>query len=99
MYIIREVMSCKPGQVRPLMDKFKKLSGFIEKEGLKPLRLLTDVTGAQFWTLVIEAQVEQIDDFFAIEKKLMADPAVGEAMGGYHNHVERGVREIFRLEQ
>ena len=99
MFVIREVMSCKPGQVRPLMDKFKKLSGFLEKEGLQPIRLLTDVMGPRFWTLVVEVQTESIDGFMAIEKKLMADPTARAAMGGYHELMDHGTREIYRLEQ
>jgi hypothetical protein len=38
MYVIREVLHCKPGEVRPL-------------------RLLTDVTGEPFWTVIAEAKV------------------------------------------
>ena len=98
MYVIREVMSCKPGQVRLLLDKFKALSGFVQKQGLKPIRLLTDVSGAGFWTMVAEIEVERIDDFFAMEQKLMGDPAVGSAMSGYHTLVDHGLREIYRLE-
>ena len=36
--------------------------------GQEPLRLLTDVTGEPFWTIVAEARVEKIDDFFALEQ-------------------------------
>ena len=98
MYVIREVMQCKPGKVRPLLDKFRQLSAAVEELGRPKLRLLTDVTGERFWTLVIEVSAETIDDFFAMERMLMANEAVGRAMAGYHDLVENGRREIYRVE-
>ena len=98
MYLIREVLHCKPGQVRPMVDKFRTLSATLKEMGHEPLRLLTDVTGEPFWTIVAEATVEKIDDFFVIEQKLMANDAVRTAMADYHDLVVSGRREIYRLE-
>ena len=55
-----------------------------------------DPTEAAF--LVAEAKVEKIDDFFAVEQKLTTDERVREAMADYHDLVESGRREIFRVE-
>ena len=67
--------------------------------GQPPLRLMTDVTGEPFWTLIAEASVERIDDFFAIEGQLMANDALRKAMADYHDLVIAGRREIYRVEQ
>ena len=98
MYVIREVLHCKPGKVRQMVDKFKTLSSTLEGLGQEPLRLMTDVTGEPFWTLVAEARVEKIEDFFAIEQALMANESVRRAMADYHELVEDGRREIYRVE-
>jgi hypothetical protein len=98
MYIIREVLSCKPGKVRPLIDRFRSLSTALEKTGRPPLRLLTDVSGERFWTLIAEVSVPTVDEFFSVEESLMADESVRTAMAGYHELVERGRREIYRVE-
>ncbi len=98
MYVIREVLNCKPGKVRPMLEKFRRISAALAEIGGQPMRLLTDVTGGPFWTLVAEAQVENVDDFFAIEQKLMANAALREVMADYHDLVDRGRREIYRLE-
>jgi hypothetical protein len=98
MYVIREVLNCGPGKVRPLLERFRSLSQALEARGVPPLRLLTDVSGEPFWTLVAEATVERVDDFFAVEEELMADPEVRGAMAGYHDLIARGRREIYRLE-
>jgi hypothetical protein len=64
MYIIREVVHCKPGKVSQMVETFKAISTTMRDMGQQPLRLMTDVTGEPFWTIVIEASVEKIDDFF-----------------------------------
>ena len=35
--------------------------------------------------------------FFSVEESLMADEGVRSAMAGYHELVERGKREIYRV--
>ena len=98
MYIIREVVRCQPGKVKPLLEKFKTISTLMQDMGHAPLRLLTDVTGEPFWTLVAEATIEKIDDFFALEQRLMANDAIRKTMGDYHDLVDSGRREIYRVE-
>ena len=98
MYVIREVLHCKPGKVRQMADKFRAISHALQEMGHEPMRLLTDVTGEPFWTIVAEAKVEKIDDFFAVEQKLTANETVRKAMADYHDLVESGRREIFRVE-
>jgi hypothetical protein len=98
MYVIREVLNCKPGKVRQMMDKFRGLSSVLEQMGQQPLRLLTDVTGEPFWTLIAEVKVEKIDDFFAMEQTLMANDTLRKTMSDYHDLVDSGRREIYRIE-
>jgi hypothetical protein len=98
MYVIREVLHCKPGKVRQMADKFRGISTVLKEMGQEPLRLLTDVTGEPFWTIVAEAKVERIDDFFAMEQKLMATETLQKTMADYHDIVESGRREIYRIE-
>ena len=98
MYVVREIVHCKPGNVRPMVQKFQVISGALKDQGHAPLRLLTDVTGEPYWTVVAEATVERIDDFFTMEQALTTNEAVGKAMADYHDLVEGGRREIFRIE-
>ena len=98
MYVIREVLHCKPGKVRQMAEKFRAISHALQEMGHEPMRLLTDVTGEPFWTIVAEARVEKIDDFFAVEQKLTANETVRKVMADYHDLVESGRREIYRVE-
>lgn len=98
MYVIREVLNCKPGKVRQMVEKFKGISTALKEMGQEPLRVLTDVTGEPYWTIVAEARVEKIDDFFAMEQRLASDETLRKTMADYHDLVDRGRREIYRLE-
>jgi hypothetical protein len=98
MYVIREVLHCKPGKVRQMAEKFRAISTVLEEMGQEPLRLLTDVTGEPYWTIVAETQVEKVDDFFAMEQNLMANETLRKTMADYHDLVDRGRREIYRIE-
>ena len=98
MYIIREVVNCRPGKIAPLLEKFRTIGSAMRGMGHEPFRLLSDVTGEPFWTLVAELEVEKIDDFFALQGKLMADPTLRDAMSGYHELVSSGRREIYKIE-
>jgi hypothetical protein len=98
MYVVREIVQCKPGKVRQMLGKFKVISTTMRGEGLEPFRLLTDVTGEPFWTLIAEVTVEHLDDFFAMEEKLMSYETIRQAMTDYHDLVASGRREIYRIE-
>ena len=97
MFVIREVMHCKPGKVRQMVEKFGAISTALQGLGHAPMRLLTDVTGEPFWTVVAEVSVEKIDDFFAIEQQLMSNATLRAAMADYHDLVDNGRREIYRV--
>lgn len=99
MYVIREVVNCKPGKVRPMVEKFRAISSALEEMGQEPLRLLTDVSGEPFWTVVAEAKVERIEDFFTYEQELMSKESLRETMADYHDLVHKGRREIYRIEE
>ena len=98
MYVIREVLNGKPGMVRQMVEKFTQISMALKEIGHEPMRLLTDVTGEPFWTVIAEAKVEKIDDFFAIEQTLMANEKLRQTMADYHELVASGRREIYRIE-
>ena len=98
MYVIREVVNCKPGKAGQMVEKFRAISTVMRNMGHEPFRLLTDVTGEPFWTVVAETSVERIDDFFTLEHELMANESLRKAMTGYHDLVESGRREIYRIE-
>ena len=98
MYVIREILNCKPGKVRQMVEKFRSISTVLKEMGQEPLRVLTDVTGEPYWTIVSEARVEKIDDFFTMEQTLTTNQTLRKTMADYHDLVDRGRREIYRIE-
>jgi hypothetical protein len=98
MIKVRAVMNCKPGRVGELVEKFKAVNGVMEEMGIKPFRVFTDISGEQFWTLVLEREYESLSDYQRLESEVMADERFGSLMAGYHDLVHQGRREIYKVE-
>ncbi|HUO52598.1 MAG TPA: hypothetical protein VMT93_08770 [Gemmatimonadaceae bacterium] len=102
MYVVREVMYCKPGKVRPLVEKFKAMAALSAKMNMPKMRLMTDFAAERYWTVVAEMEVADLAAF----EKMMSSPQgsaedmkkLEEIMKGYHDLVDIGKREIYKLE-
>jgi hypothetical protein len=81
-----------------MLEKFRSISAVMKETGREPMRLLTDVAGEPYWTIIAEAKVEKIDDFFAMEHTLMSNETLRKAMADYRELVATGRREIYRIE-
>jgi hypothetical protein len=102
MLLIREVMYCKPGKVKPMVEKFLAMSKLNEKLGMGKMRVMTDFAAERYWTIVSEFEVESMAAF---EKMMAGEGQDAEAMKefepimkGYHDLVEYGRREIYKIE-
>lgn len=98
MYMVREILTCRPGKVGEMVDKFKALGKVMQDAGVKPFRIYTDVATERFWMLVLESEYENLDDIPATESKVMGQEAARTIMAGYHDLVIEGRREIYRVE-
>ena len=80
-----------------MVEKFLAMSAVMEKKGLGKMRVLTDVSAERYWTLVAEFEVESMDRFMAMD----SSPEMKELeplMQGYHDLVDHGRREIYKIE-
>ena len=59
MYLVRELMYCKPGKVRALVDKFLAMNKLGEKVGMPRMRVMTDFCAERYWTVVSEMELHQ----------------------------------------
>ena len=98
MFVIRDIMYCKPGQVRPMVQKFLALSKLGEKMGFGPMRVMTDVCAERYWTVVSEMEVKSLEEYTEMSRKSMQVKEFQEAMQGYHDLIVEGRREIYMTE-
>ena len=102
MLLVREVFHCKPGKVRPFLEKFQAMGQLMQSAGQGGMRLLTDLSGERYWTLVAEMEVENLAAFEAMmQGQGMSEEMqkeFGRVMEGYHDLVDCGRREIFKIE-
>jgi hypothetical protein len=97
MLMIREIMYCKPGKVKPMVEKFVAMSKLMENKGMGKMRVYTDVSADRYWMLVAEFEVPSLDAFMAMDSSPdMKD--IEPLMKGYHDLVDHGKREIYKVE-
>lgn len=105
MLLVREVFHCKPGKVRPMVERFQAMSKLGEKSGMPKMRVMTDLVGEKYWTLVAEMEVPTLkafEDMFSGADSGMSEEDNQEMerlMTGYHDFIESGRREIYRIEE
>jgi hypothetical protein len=102
MLLIREVFYCKPGKVRPMVEKFLAMSKLNEKMGLGKMRVMTDFSAERYWTIVSEWEVSSLKAFEEMMQGQGQDPEATKEMEnimkGYHDFVDHGRREIYKIE-
>jgi hypothetical protein len=99
MYLVRDIMFCKPGKARPLVEKFLAVRKVGEKMGFGSMRVMTDVSAERYWTVVTETEVANLEEHAETMRKSMQMPELQDAMKGYHDLVDHGRREIYTLEK
>ena len=102
MLLIREVFHCKPGKVRPMIEKSKAMARISEKSGWGKMKILTDFAGSQYWTIVYEMEVESMQAFEEMMKSGGGSEEdmkeMEKIMEGYHDLIDHGHREIYKIE-
>jgi hypothetical protein len=96
MYLVRDIFNTKPGKAKELVAKFKIAMPLFASIGAPPVRIMTD-TVANYWTVVIESEVENLQTFFDM-MRTPPPPEAAKAMEGYMDLVNGGRREIFKIE-
>src|SRR5262245_61344049 len=97
MLLIRDIMYCKPGKVRPMVEKFLAVAKLGEKKGMGKMRVLTDLSAERYWTVVSEMEVPSLEAWAKIDQSEDMKE-FEQIMKGYHDLIESGRREIYTIE-
>jgi len=98
MLLVREIMFCKPGKARPMVEKFRSLSKILEKHQFGSMRVTTDVSSERYWMVVSEMEVPSLDHHMKMIKQTSEMADVQALMKDYHDFVDHGRREIYTVE-
>jgi hypothetical protein len=98
MFLVRDIMYCKPGKARQMVEKFQALSHLSQKMGFGSMRVMTDVSAERYWTVVSEMEVASLEQYAETSRKSMEMKEFQDAMKGYHDLIDSGRREIYMLE-
>ena len=99
MFLVRDIMYCKPGKARPMVEKFLALSKISKQMGFGQMRVMTDVSAERYWTVVSEMEVPSMEEYTRKSRESMQVKEFQEIMKGYHDLIEHGRREIYQLEE
>ena len=92
MFVVQDTFKTKPGKANALIEIFTAAAPRFAADGVHQHRVLVDHV-ADYWTVVFESTVEDLDTYFAFRE----NSAFGEAMSGYLDFVESGGRRIYRV--
>ena len=102
MLLIREIMFCKPGKAKPLVEKFVAMDKLGRGKGQPAMKVMTDFSSERYWMVVAEMEAPDLAAFERMMRGEGMDEATGKEMEalmkGYHDLVDHGRREIYRLE-
>jgi hypothetical protein len=98
MLLVRDIMFCKPGKVRPMVEKFLAMKKLGQTKGMGSMRVLTDLSSERYWTVISEIEVESLENFMAMGQNADEMKEMGKIMEGYHDLVDHGRREIYTIE-
>ncbi|MFI5076244.1 MAG: hypothetical protein ACHQRO_02830 [Vicinamibacteria bacterium] len=99
MLLIRDLMFCKPGKVKPMVEKFKAMKKLGERNGMAKMRILTDLSAERYWTVISEIEVDSLEAFMKMGQEGSQETKEMERiMSDYHELVESGRREIYTVE-
>jgi hypothetical protein len=97
MFLVRDVFRCKPGKAGALAKMFLRTIPSMERDDrFKNVRVMTDYV-ATYWTVVLQAEVEDLEAFAGHMRGFGSRPEVREALAGYMDLVDGGHREIYRI--
>jgi hypothetical protein len=99
MFLIRDIMYCKPGKARPMVEKFLALNKLSDKMGFGAMRVMTDMSAERYWTVVAEIEVPSLEKYAEMSRQSMEIKEFQEAMKGYHDLIDQGRREIYMIEK
>jgi hypothetical protein len=104
MLLVREIMYCKPGKVKPMVEKFLAMNKLSSKMGMPPMKVMTDLCSERYGTVVAEMEVPDMKTFEEMFSGSVQgqDPEATkqfeEIMKGYHDLIDKGRREIYKIE-
>src|SRR5262245_55466806 len=102
MYLVREIMYCKPGKVRPMVEKFLAMNKLSAKVGMPKMRIMTDFCAERYWTIVAEMEVASLTEFEQMNSSPQGSPEdmkeFEKIMKDYHDLVDYGKREVYKIE-
>lgn len=98
MILVRDCFQLEFGKARDAVAAWKEGLAIAKKAGLSPnTRLLTDLAGPSFYTLILEATYESLADYEESGRKLFASPDWKKWYASAQPLLKSGRRELYTI--
>ena len=97
MILVRDIFRIKFGQSKQATDLWKQAVGQLKRTGFSDMRLLTDLAGAPYYTLVLESKHESLAAWEKSHETAGPDPQWRELYQRIASLTETGHREIYKI--
>jgi hypothetical protein len=84
MVVVRDIMYCKLGQARSMVQKFLALRRLGQQMGFGAMRVHDRHQRGTLLTVVAEVEVDSLERFTEMSRKSMELKEFQDAMNGYH---------------
>lgn len=99
MVLVRNVFRLKFGKAKEAIETWKQGAGMLKQMNFskEPVRILTDLAGANFYTLVMESTHDSIGSYEKNAANIMGNAEWKNWYSKFVPLVESGHREIFNI--
>jgi hypothetical protein len=97
MLIVRDIFQLHFGKAREALELLKEIKPQMDAMGLQTFRVLTDYVGAEYYTLILESEAENLADFESMLAKEIQNPEWRAWYAKFSLLCRSGKREVLRV--
>jgi hypothetical protein len=99
MIVVRDIFRLKFGQAKEATDLWKKAAAMLQQSGygVKSTRLLTDLAGGSYYTIVLESAFDSLAEWEKAHQQAKLNAAWREVYAKILPLTEEGRREVLSI--
>jgi hypothetical protein len=97
MLVVRDIFQLHFGKAREALELLKEIKPHMDAMGFPVFRVLTDYIGVEYYTLVLESEVENLADFESMLAKETQNPEWRAWYAKFSLLCHSGQREVLRV--
>lgn len=97
MLVVRDIFQLHFGKAREALELLKEIKPHMDAMGFPAFRVLTDYVGVNYYTLILESEVETLAAYENMLARETKDPEWRAWYGKFSLLCQSGQREVLRV--